>query len=76
MKQLGLTSDMAENPDVFVHSEVFYGLMNELARAAQDPFLGLHVAEDMGLDSWPVLAISLETSRTVGDDRISFECDV
>ncbi|NRB20351.1 MAG: helix-turn-helix domain-containing protein [Rhodobacteraceae bacterium] len=72
MKQLGLTSDMAENPDVFVHSEVFYGLMNELARAAQDPFLGLHVAEEIGLDEWPVLTASLESSHTVGEFLIRF----
>jgi len=63
---------MVANPDVFVHSEVFYGLMNELARAAHDPFLGLHVAEDMGLDDWPVLTTSLENSRTVGEFLFRF----
>jgi AraC-like DNA-binding protein len=72
LKRLGLTFDMANNPDVFVHSEVFYGLMNELARAGHDPFLGLHVAEDMDLDEWPVLATSLETSRTVGEFLFRF----
>lgn len=72
LKRLGLNPDMAMNPDVFVHSEVFYGLMNELARTAQDPFLGLHVAEDMGLDDWPVLTASLETSRTVGEFLFRF----
>lgn len=72
IKRLGITFDMAENPDVFVHSEVFYGLMNELARAAQDPFLGLHVAEDMSLDDWPVLASSLASSRTVGEFLFRF----
>lgn len=72
LKRLGLTFDMANNADVFVHSEVFYGLMNELSRTAQDPYLGLHVAEDMDLDEWPVLAISLETSRTVGEFLFRF----
>lgn len=72
LKRLGLTNEMIENPDVFVHSEVFYGLMNELALAANDPFLGLHVAEEMSLGDWPVLAVSLETSRTVGQFLLRF----
>jgi AraC-like DNA-binding protein len=72
LKRLSLTYEMSENPDVFVHSEVFYGLLNELADAAKDPFLGLHVAEEMGLDDWPVLAASLETSRTVGEFLLQF----
>lgn len=67
LKRLGLTYEMAENPDVFVHSEVVYGLMNELAREAKDPFLGLHVAEEMELLDWPVLANSLTNSRSVGE---------
>lgn len=72
LKRLGLTYQMTENPDVFVHSEVFYGLLNELTLAAKDPFLGLHVAEEMVLENWPVLAASLETARTVGEFLIRF----
>ncbi len=72
LKRLGLTPEMIENPDVFVHSEVFYGLMNELARVSNDPYLGLHVAEEMLLEEWPVLTASLETSRTVGEFLIRF----
>lgn len=67
LKRLGLTYEMANNPDVFVHSEVFYGLMNELALEAKDPFLGLHVAEEMVLLDWPVLVNSLTNSRSVGE---------
>lgn len=67
LRRLGLTFEMTESPEVFVHSEVFYGLMNELAIVANDPYLGLHVAEQMGLEDWPVLTESLASSGTVGE---------
>ncbi len=63
---------MIGNPDVFVHSEVFYGVMNELALAADDPFLGLHVADEMELVNWPVLTNLLESARSVGEFLIGF----
>lgn len=72
LHRVGLSYEMSKNPDIFVHSEVFYGLMNELARTAEDPFLGLHVAEAMVLAEWPVLTDVLNTSRTVGAFLMGF----
>ena len=62
LSRLGLDQVQVSNPDVFVHIEVMYGLLTELALAADDPFLGVHVGEDMDLSAWPPMARSMERS--------------
>ncbi|MGD1984255.1 MAG: hypothetical protein PVF93_10155, partial [Chromatiaceae bacterium] len=56
---LGLQSlsiDDVYSTDTFLPAQVIYSLLEDLAEAADDPYLAVTVGESLELGSWPVFA--------------------
>ena len=66
-KDFGVDPRSLTNPDVFVHGEVIYGMLNAYAREAKDPYLGLHVGEWLDIASWPPFFDAARSARTLGE---------
>ncbi|PSL21583.1 helix-turn-helix domain-containing protein [Shimia abyssi] len=67
LNEWGLSSDKVQNPDISVHADTIYGLVNRLADHARDPFLGCHVGEQFDLSRWPVLTEAAQDASSIGD---------
>lgn len=67
LKALGLSQDMLRDPETAVHAEIVYGLCNELAEMASDPFFGCRVAEQFEIADWPPFVEAGRNSRTLGE---------
>jgi len=52
LSKFGLDKQALADPVRVVPANVVYGLLNAFAEAAEDPFLGVHVAETTPLDGW------------------------
>ena len=64
-RSMGLTEREVGDPNRLVHAEVVYGLTNNLAAAAKDPYFGVSVGEDFDVMSWPHWADAVRKSRTL-----------
>jgi len=64
-RDFGLDPKATKDPEVFVHAEVVYGLLNAYARAANDPYLGVHVGEGMDFANWPPFYDAARSANTV-----------
>ena len=64
-RSMGLTETEVGDPDRLVHVEVVYGLTNNLAAVAKDPYLGVSVGEEYDIMSWPHWADAIRNSRTL-----------
>lgn len=67
VRDFGLAPAALTDSDVFVHGEVIYGLVAAYAHAANDPYLGLHVGENMDISSWPPTFDAAQSARTLGE---------
>jgi len=65
IRDFGLYPKAVRDPGAFVHAEVVYGLTNAYARAANDPYLGVHVGEAMDFASWPPFFEAARSARTI-----------
>lgn len=66
MEAHGLTLEAAKDPSRLVQAEVVYGLVESLARATGDPWLGVHVGEQLDLEAWPITHDALKGGETIG----------
>ena len=64
---LGLDEAVVSDPKASVHAEILYGLLNALAKAAGDPYLGYHVAERLDISDGPIFADVASQSATIGE---------
>ena len=67
LKRFGLTPTSLDNPDKFVHVNIIYGLINNLADTAKDPHFGFHVIEQMAFEDWPPFTIAASEAGTFGE---------
>lgn len=70
--EFGLSRSNLRSPDVFVPALVIYQLVEAMAKAADDPFLGVHVGETLDIFSWPVLTEAARNAGTLGDFFLRF----
>ena len=68
----GLSFDAVEDPSLFVHAEVVYGLLNAFAVLADDHYLGVHVGELHDFSQWPPFAEAVAVSTTLGQFFTTF----
>ncbi|MCT8159515.1 helix-turn-helix transcriptional regulator [Pseudoruegeria sp. SHC-113] len=61
-----LALDAARDPARLVQAEVVYGLLETFAQASGDPWLGVHVAEQMDMQAWPITREALAGGETLG----------
>jgi AraC-like DNA-binding protein len=67
---LGLQSlsiDDVYSTDTFLPAQVIYSLLEDLAEAADDPYLAVTVGESLELGSWPVFAEASAVAASLGD---------
>ncbi|MGI1661736.1 helix-turn-helix domain-containing protein [Palleronia sp. KMU-117] len=62
----GLTLKAANDPSRLVQAEVVYGLLESIARTIGDPWLGVHVGEQLDLQAWPITQDALKGGETLG----------
>lgn len=70
LKRWGLTEAAMRDPERLVHAELNYGLVNDFAREAKDPYLGLHVGEYSPLQDWLFTQGAFEEGATLGTTLI------
>ena len=71
-ESVGLAEADWENPELFVHAEIVYGLVNAFAEVAGDKFLGLHVGEQQDFSKWPPFAAAFASSHSLIEFFASF----
>lgn len=68
----GLIRDTVRNSNVFVPAIVVHRFLEDAARAAKDPYLGLHVGERLDLARWPPFVDAVSHATTLGEFLIRF----
>lgn len=63
--ELGMDEASAFNPNVFVHAEIVYGIINRFSDLAADPFFGLHVGEEHDFSEWPPFTNAVGSASTL-----------
>lgn len=62
-----LNRDNLHSPDVFVTALVMYKLLEEMATAADDPYLAVYIGENLDIYSWPVFADAARESSSFSE---------
>ncbi|NIV49879.1 MAG: helix-turn-helix domain-containing protein [Gammaproteobacteria bacterium] len=72
----GLARATVLDPDVFVPVVVIHRFLEDAARAAADPYLGVAVGESMDLADWPPFADAVSRSATLMEFLTRLICAV
>ncbi len=64
---VGLTREMFEDPEAFVHAMVVHRFLEDAAEAAGDRCFGATVGETLDLGGWPPLVEATREAATLGD---------
>lgn len=72
LEKVGLSADQVNDTDVYVHSELVFGLLNEFSELAGDRYLGLRVGESFDLQGWPPFAMALQSATTLFEFLTNF----
>jgi AraC-like DNA-binding protein len=65
LEKFGVSEDLMRDANVYVHSELVFGLLNKLSELAGDRYLGAHVGETFDLQAWPPFFNALRSSSTL-----------
>ncbi|MCP4406479.1 MAG: AraC family transcriptional regulator [Gammaproteobacteria bacterium] len=68
----GLVRETVIDPNVFVPIIVIHRFLEDAARAANDPYLGVHVGESLELSSWSPFVDAVSLATTLGEFLIRF----
>lgn len=74
--EFGLSRESLAAPDVFITASVMYRLLEGLARAADDPYLAVHIGEALDLYSWPLFMNAAPRATTFVDFFLRFSMEV
>lgn len=72
LASLGVSEASIEDPKIFVHAELVYGLLNAFSDIAGDPYLGVRVGEVHDFSQWPPFAEAANRSRTLAEFFAAF----
>jgi AraC-like DNA-binding protein len=67
LEKYGLNNDLVLNPEVFVHSDIIYGIVADFAAMSDDVFFGVHVGEKMDFATWPPFRDAVLNSDKMGE---------
>ncbi len=67
LDDLSLSREAIFSPQLFVPAPVMYSLLEDLARAAEDPYLTVTIGEALDLSRWPVFTEAAADANSVGD---------
>ena len=75
LSPLGLGAQAFDNPDTFVPASQMYDIVETLADASSDPYLGANLGLQLNPFLWPPLIGAAETSQSIGDFLLRFSID-
>jgi AraC-like DNA-binding protein len=75
LSPIGMSSLAFNNPDIFVPATTMYDIVEELADACSDPFIGAHLGLQLNPFQWPPLISAARLSQSVGDFLLRFSID-
>lgn len=75
LSEHGLSREAMTSPDIFVPAVTVYKVIEAMARAAQDPFLAVHIGENLDLNAWPVFTESVKHAASFGDFFFRFAAE-
>ena len=75
LSEQGLSRDALTSTDIFVPAVTFYKVIEAMARTAQDPFLAVHIGENLDLAAWPVFTESVKHAASFGDFFFRFAAE-
>lgn len=67
LEKYGLNIELLSNREIFVHSDIVYGVVADLAALSGDTYLGVHVGENMDFASWPPFYDAVSNSAKMGE---------
>ncbi|GAA6193738.1 helix-turn-helix domain-containing protein [Phaeobacter sp. NW0010-22] len=65
LEEFGVSEDLMRDANIYVHSELIFGLLNKLSERAGDRYLGVHVGETFDLRAWPPFSNALQSRSTL-----------
>jgi AraC-like DNA-binding protein len=75
LSPLGMASLAFNNPDIFVPATTMYDIVEALADACSDPFVGANLGLQLNPFQWPPLVSAAKLSQSVGDFLLRFSID-
>ena len=75
LQPFGINSRAFENPDMFVPAATMYDIVEDLAEANDDPYIGAHLGLQLNPFQWSPLIGAAKTSQSVGDFLLRFSID-
>ena len=75
LREYGLSREAIASTDVFVPAITVYKVIQAMSKAAQDPFLAVHVGESLDLSTWPVFTESVKHASSFGDFFFRFAAE-
>jgi hypothetical protein len=75
LSPMGMSSLAFNNPDIFVPATTMYDIVEALADACSDPFIGAHLGLQLNPFQWPPLISAARLSQSVGDFLLRFSID-
>ncbi|MVO17599.1 helix-turn-helix domain-containing protein [Rhodobacteraceae bacterium CY05] len=76
IQALGINPAHIDGPQMSVHGEIIYGLLNTMAELSKDPYLGCHAGERMQFADWPPYRTAAQKSGTLGEFLTRFILEV
>ena len=75
LSEQGLSRDALTSTDIFIPAVTVYKVIEAMARTAQDPFLAVHIGENLDLNAWPVFTESVKHAASFGDFFFRFAAE-
>jgi len=75
LSEHGLSRDALTSTDIFVPAVTVYKVIEAMARTAKDPFLAVHIGENLDLSTWPVFTESVKHAASFGDFFFRFAAE-
>ena len=72
LEEFDLDPEVVATSDMFVPALTMYRLVEALAAAAGDPYLGVHVGRHLDVSTWPALIGAARHAGTLGDFLLRF----
>ena len=63
----GIARESGQDPNLFISVNIIHQFLEDAAIAADDPFLGVHVGEQLDFSTWPPLVDAAARATTLAD---------
>ncbi len=67
LREMGLPGKVPASGEVFIPARTIYQFLEKTADAANDPYLGFNIGQNLNLQDWVPIAHAVAEAETVGD---------